>query len=180
MGVVCRQDIGRYILARAATALDEGPATHTTLLLYNHTAGQNGFAVDVAFAREVAIDAQDTVVVDPAIVTDAGTLHHTDVVADDGFARGMSSAVDDDILANGIVVADSQSSGFTLVVEVLRLGTEDSPLKDPVVFSHDRSRQYTGVWIYHTVVTDDNIFVDIGKGMYGYVVSNHRFGIDVC
>ena len=164
----------------AATALDEGPATHTTVLLYNHTTGQNGFAVDVAFTRQVAVDTQDTIVVDPAIVTDAGTLHHADVIADDGFALGMGSAVDDDILANGIVVADSQSSGFTLVVEVLRLGTEDSPLKDPVVFSHDRSRQYTGVWIYHTVVTDDNIFVDIGKGMYGYVVSNHRFGIDVC
>ena len=64
-------------------------------------------------------------------------------------------------------------------MEILRLGAQNSTLKNPIVFSHDSSRQNTGVWIYHTIVSNDNIFIDISKGVNRHIVPNHRFGIDV-
>lgn len=144
-GVVRCQDIGGNIFAGAATALDERPTAYAAIFLDDDTAGQNGFAVYVTVSRKVAVDTENAIVVDEAIVSDAGTLEQVVAVSDTGFALGCGGSVDDDIFAYDVVVADGEPGGVALESEVLRFGAENGTLKYAVVFAQGRSCQDAGI-----------------------------------
>lgn len=144
-GVVCGNDIWRNIFAGAATALDERPTAYATVFLDDDTAGQNGFAVYVTVSREVAVDTENTVVVNKTIVSDAGAFENVIVVPYAGLSLGRGGTVDNDIFAYDVIVADGESGGVALESEVLRFGTENGTLKYAVVFAQGRSCQDAGI-----------------------------------
>ena len=110
---------------------DQLPTRQFSLIM---TRPANGFAVNVALTGQVAIDAENTIVVDTAIVPDAGSFEQIVAVSDDCFSSGCGCPVDDYIFAYHIVVADRQARSFTFVSEILWLGTEYGTVEYAIVF----------------------------------------------
>src|SRR5207249_11958532 len=87
---------------------------------------------DLVFDRHVAghLDAvgEDDVVPDDAIVGDVDVRHDEAALADRGLARRGGAAVDRAVLADDRAVADLDPGLLALVLEILRIVTDDRPV----------------------------------------------------
>ena len=111
---------------------------------------------------------------------DVTALHQEVVVANNGLPTFVSSAVDDHIFANDVVVANDEFGLGAIVIKVLWNGSEHRTLKDLVVVSHSSACKNTGKGIDNAVVANDNIVFDVGEGIYFAVVTNLYIGGNFC
>ena len=80
-----------------------------------------------------AVD-QHGVIADYTVMPNVGIRHDKRVVADTGDAPAFQcAAVDGDVLADHVAVADFQSSGLAVISNVLRVATDHRKREDLVI-----------------------------------------------
>ena len=82
---------------------------------------------------------------------------------------GAYAAVDDHILADGVVVADIAECGLSVPAEILRIGADDGALVNAVVLTHACARYDRGIRHYLAPVADLDVLVDICEWVNGDV-----------
>ncbi|CCZ11838.1 putative uncharacterized protein [Prevotella sp. CAG:1092] len=102
------------------------------------------------------------------------TLHEEVTIADDSLTIRECSTVDNNILANDILVANDKLRSITTIVEVLRLSTKHGILEHLVALAQASAVQYANVRIDDTVVAYHNVVFDICERINSNVVTNLR------
>ena len=103
------------------------------------------------------------------VVRDVYAFVNEVAVADASRPVGFGGAVDHHILANHVVVADQQERIASLIIEVLRLGSDYGSVIHLVAASHACPTHHTGVRHDLAIVANLNILIDVGEGMNDYV-----------
>ena len=122
----------------------------------------DGEVVNFHFSSELCGVGHDDIVVKDAVVRDVAVRHDEVVVSDDGFSLGGCSAMDGDELPEYAVVADNGEGLLAAVFEILRYGADDGGGEDM------------------TVVTEDDVVVDVCEGVDGDVLAELSFWAHVC
>ena len=99
-------DIWGHILREGRTGLDHRTLSDTRLGVLDDAGGEDDSVLDDAVAGNLRAVAEDAAVADFRVVGDVGTLHQHVVVAEDSLATGVGGAVDDDVFADDVTVAD--------------------------------------------------------------------------
>jgi len=113
-------DKWRHILREGTTRLNESQTAHTGVGILNGTAGEDGAIANLTVAGNLHTVAEHAVVAHHGVVADVSTLKQEVVVADNGGAISLRTTVDDDILADDIVVTNPDIRLSTSEVKVLR------------------------------------------------------------
>src|SRR5581483_11360397 len=115
-----RHDVGRYVAQHDRAAGRKCMGADAAKLMDERAAAKNDVIADQHMTGELAGVRKNYVVADFAIVSDMGVGHDPVVVPDLGYSLSLRGAdVDRAVLANGVVIADLQTAGLTVVLLVL-------------------------------------------------------------
>ena len=169
-----------YIFREGSAGLHHRIASYAGFCILNHAATEHYIVANDAVAGNLTAISEDAIVAHFGVVRDVTALHQEVVVANNGLSTFVSSAVDDYIFANDVVVANDEFGLGAIVIKVLWNGSEHRTLKDLVVVSHSSASKNTGKGIDNAVVANDNIIFDVGEGIYFAVVTNLYIGGNFC
>ena len=147
-------------------------------------AGQVDVVGDVAVAAEQGAVGEDAAAADHAIVGDVAVDHEEVVAADVGRPRVGRAAVDGDVLAKDVVVADLDGCRLVVILEVLRAFAEDGAGIDDVAAAHGQGAAKGGVGAEDAVrpdgygAFDDDVRSDDDAFAESCFRRNHRAGMD--
>lgn len=114
-------------------------------------------------------------------------LHEEVAVANACLTVSEGCAVDNNILAEDVLITDYETCVVALIVEILRLSTEHSVLEHLVSTTQARALHNAHIRIDYTVIANDNIVFDVDKGInrdvlsklcsrsYVCFIANHNF-----
>ena len=179
-GVVCQDDVGGHVTADTAAAFDEYPFADIGVFVYDGAGREYGAGVDGDVSGHFDAVAQHAGAYDVAVVSDVSLGHNEAPVAYTCTAFFGDTAVDDDLFADDIVVAYVAVSFLALPTEVLGVGADDGTLVDFVVFAHASTADDACIRHNGASVADDNVFVDVRKGMDGDAFAYFGVGVYVC
>ena len=179
-GLASGDDIGRDVLAEAASALDHAISAHAAELMHQHVGTDDGVVVDDNLAGHLGGVADDAAVAYQGIVGHVYAFHQQVVVAHDGASFGSCAAVHGHVLTDEVVVANLGGRILALELQVLRDGTDDGTGKDGVAVADAAAVQDAGMGHNLVVVADDHILVDEDERRDFHVFAYLRFGMDVC
>ena len=137
-------------------------ATDMAELVHEGASTDDGEVIDYDLSGQLGGIGHDDVIAQLAVVCDVAVRHDEVVVTDDGFAFTEGSAVHGNELTDVAVVPDDGPGLFTVELKVLRDAT-DGCMREDV-----------------TVITDDDVVIDIRKGIDGYILTDLRFGTYIC
>lgn len=179
-GRSAKYDVGRHVLLYDTAALHKTIATYAGEVLKYDAGGKYHVALKRAFACNLRAYADDVVVAHLHVVADVDVVHEEVAVADDCGCLVLKSASNDDILADAVLVADTHVSTVSYgIAETLRHGTNDGILIDVVVRAEHTTFENAGVGHDDAAVANDNVALDVCKGIYLYVLANLGFWMNV-
>ena len=97
----------------------------------------NAVLYDAVTGQESAVR-KDTAVPDAAIMCDMAIGHEKILAADVRRARSTSAAMDSDVFAEDIAIADVQGSRLVIVFEMLGILAEDCPAENEIALSQSK------------------------------------------
>ena len=112
----------------------------------------------------------------PAVVGDVAVGHEEVVAADPRHPRVGGAAVDGDVLAEDVAVADLHAGRLVVVLEVLRPFAEDGAAEDLVVAAHGQRADQVGVRPEHAARPDADPALDDDEGPDLHVVGELGLG----
>ena len=92
----------------------------------------------------------------------------------------MRGTVNDNVLANDVIVADSKFTSFATEVEILWQSTQHGPLMHLVIVAHASAIEHAGEWEKDAVVAYHHIIFYIHEWEYLTVVTNLCFWRHFC
>ena len=113
-------DVGRNVFRKGSTCLDHGEVAHTSLGILHHRSAVDDTIANDAVTGNLRTIAEYTAITHYSIVGDMCTFHQEVLIAQYGFASCVCATVDDNILADGIVVANFHKALSTFEIEILR------------------------------------------------------------
>lgn len=179
-GVVASDNIRGDVLEKGASGLNKRALAHTGADMLDDGRGEDGAIVDLAVTGHLGAVAEDTLVANLRIVGDVGTLHEEVVVANDGLTIGMGGTVDDDILAEDVVVANLQNALLAAEVEVLRQCSDDGTLMDFIAAAHAGAAQNADEGEDDATVANFHIVLDVNEWEYLAALTYLGLGADFC
>ena len=105
-GLATGDDERRHIVRQRTTGLHHGQTPHTGVGILDGRAGEDGTIVNLTVARNLHTVAEHAMVAHDGVVADMRAFEQEVVVADDRTSVAMGTAVDDDILADDVVITD--------------------------------------------------------------------------
>ena len=185
-GIALHHDEGRHVPENYAAAAAERVHAHAAELVYAGVAAKNRMVLNRDVASQQHAVGQDGVIADHAVVRDVGSRHDPVVVAD---ARNglffQRAAIDRDVLANGVAVADFDPRA--LVARrglVLRDFAERTELENLIVTpdrhgsAQHRVRANPGSLANLNLRTDDAVRPNFNAGVYLCLGIYDRRGMD--
>ena len=106
--------------------------------------------------------------------------HDEGIVAYAGDTFRADASIDDDMLADLVVVADYDIASLPLPAEVLRSGRYYGVFEDLVAIAEPCSGSEAGIGMYDAVVADLDILVDEGEGFDDHVLAELGLWVDIC
>ena len=155
-------DKRRDVFVDLRTALYHHMIADVRELVNERTTSDDGEIFHLHFTRQLGGVGHDDVIMQDTIVRHMTVRHDEVVVSDDGFSLGGCSAMDGDELPEYAVVADNGEGLLAAVFEILRYGADDGGGEDM------------------TVVTEDDVVVDVCEGVDGDVLAELSFWAHVC
>lgn len=131
----------RHMVVDTAAPLYERPFTYVETLVDKGVGGKDGVVAYLAVAGYLHGISENAVVADRGVMTDMGLGHDEGVVADARLAVRADAAVDDHVLADGVVVSDNHQRVFPFPSEILGRGGNDGTFVDDVVPADSRSSE---------------------------------------
>jgi len=169
----CHNERGNILRERGA-GLYHRQTAYAGVGILDDGAGEDGAIVDLTIARNLHTIAKHAVVANDGVVTDVGTLQKEVAVANLGHTSLVGTTVDDDILADDIVVANLHIRLGATEIEVLWQSSDDGALVDLVVLTDARAVADRDEGEDDTVVAYLYIVLDIDEGEYLTVVADFR------
>ena len=105
-GLATGDDERGHIVRQRTTGLHHGQTPHTGVGILDGRAGEDGTVVNLTVARNLHAVAEHAMVAHDGVVADMCAFEQEVVVADDRTSVAMGTAVDDDILADNVVITD--------------------------------------------------------------------------
>ena len=99
------------------------------------------------------------------------TLHEEILVSNDCLAIRVCRTVYDYILTDAVAVAYYETRGLAPILEILRLCSKHSVLVYLVVLAKTCAVHYADIGIYGTVISYDNIVLNVGERIDGNIVA---------
>ena len=174
--VTACNDVGRHVVREGRTCLNQREVSGTGVGILNGTRGEDDTIADLAVAGNLRTIAEHAVVAHHRIVADVGSFEQEVMATDLRHAVAVGTTVDDDILADDVVVADLHIRLSATEVEVLRQGSDDGALMDLVALTDARAVADGDEGEDDTIVADHRIVLDIHEGEYLTVVADLRLG----
>ena len=169
-------DVGRHVVREGRTCLNQREVSGTGVGILDGTRGEDDTIADLAVAGDLRTIAEHAVVAHHRIVADMGSFEQEVMAADLRHAVAVGTSVDDDILADDVVVADLHIRLGATEAEVLRQGSDDGALMDLVALTDARAVADGDEGEDDAVVTDLHVVLDIHEGEYLTVVADLRLG----
>ncbi len=179
-GIMGDDDIRRHVRADAATAFDENEFADAAFLVDNSVRRKYGAFVDYSVAGYGDAVAEDAFAHDVRVVAYMAVCHDEASVADACTALAGDAAVDYDMFADDVIVADIAICLLAFPSEILRVGAYDCTLVDFVAAAHARASDDACIGHDLAVVADLDVGVDIGESVNGDVVAEFGARVDVC
>lgn len=123
-GVAVNDHKGRHIAHDASKSGNHGVLAHAAELVYRTEAGDDGVVAYGDVACDGGIVREDGVAPDLALVGNMGIAQEEVVVADSSGSLRLGAAMDGDVLAKGIVIANVEVGLLALELQVLRPSAE--------------------------------------------------------
>lgn len=147
--------------------------------MYDSAGREYGASVDGDVAGHFDTIAQHARAGDDAVMSDMCFGHNEASVAYACAAFFGYAAVDNDLFADDVVVAYVAKCFLAFPTKVLGVGADDGSLIDFVVFAHACAADNAGIRHYGASVADDNVFVDVRKGVDGDAFAYFGVGVNV-
>ena len=147
-------------------------AAYVAELVNKDIGADDGEVVDHYFTGDFGGIANDATITDFDVVGHVHTFHKQVVATHYSAAFGGCAAVDGDVFADGVVVANLGCGFLALEFEVLRDGTDDSTGENDVVTAHARAAKQRNAVHQFVAVADDDIFVDIAERTDFAIIAN--------
>lgn len=176
---MCQDDVRGHVAADAASAFDKYPFADIGIFVHDDAGREYGAGVDSDIAGYLDSVAKDVGAYDVAVMSDVCFGHDEASVTDACTAFFGDTAVDDDLFADGVVVADVAVCLLAFPTEVLGVGTDDGSLVYFIVFAHTSAADDAGIGHDGASVADDNVFIDVRKGMDGDAFADFGAGVYV-
>lgn len=122
-GVVVGYDVRGNVATYAASARYHGTDSDAHSWVDDDAGGENDGVGYVAISCYFGAVPEYVAMAYFGVVGDVYAFHKEVVIADDGLSAGECGAVDDDVLADDVVVTDDEGRGVAAEVEVLRNGS---------------------------------------------------------
>ena len=179
-GVVGHYCEGGHIAVDTAPSLDEHPLADIAALMDQSAAREDRIVADIHVAGYLDTVAEHTVIADRAVMPDMRLRHDEGIVAYAGDTFRADASIDDDMLADLVVVADYDIASLLLPAEVLRSGRYYGVFEDLVAIAEPCSGSEAGIGMYDAVVADLDILVDEGEGFDDHVLAELGLWVDIC
>ena len=131
-----------------------GSDTH--MLMDRRQASDTGPVFDHHVAGHVDCVRENDVVPDFAIMRHVRIRHDQAVTPDDRLARGPRSTIECGVLTHHRAVPHEQMGGFTFVLEILRITSDDGALRDLALLAQRRIPLHKYMWPKHRASADHN------------------------
>ena len=165
-------DVGRNVAREGGAGLYHSTTADAGLGVLDDGTGEDDAVLDEAVAGNLRTVADDATVADLRVMRDVGTLHKHVLVTDDGLASRVCGAVDDDVLADDVTVADDALRLLAAELEVLWQGTNDGALMDFIALTHARTTTDADEGEDNAAITYHHVVLDIYEGEYLTVVAD--------
>lgn len=106
------------------------------------------------------------------------TLHKEVLITDYSLSVRVCGTVNDNILADCVVVSEDTCAGLSVELEILGKSSDDSALVYLVAIAHACTVENAHIRIYDAVVTDDYIVLNVSERIYLATVSYLSVGGD--
>ena len=127
----------------------------------HRAAAEHRAVADLDVAREQAVVRDDRAVADANVMAEVRADHHEVAVADNGGRAFLRAAMDRDVLAKGVAVADADFTAHRLVVgEVLRRRADHGSVADDIACAHYHAAREHGVAENAAAVANDDLRPD--------------------
>ena len=124
-----RGDVAR----ERSTSLYQCQTTNTGVSILDGRAGENDSVMNLAVASNLHTITKHAMIAYDGIVADMSTFEQEIVVADHGAAITIGTTVDDDILANDVIITYLHIRLLATEIEILRQGSNHTALMDLIV-----------------------------------------------
>ena len=106
--------------------------------------------------------------------------HQETLRSDNSFVFVHRTAVDRNGLPDSGVVADFSSCFFTSEFQILRDAGYHGSGENPAISTDACTVHYRCVGADPGSIADNHIFLNGGEGLYGNIVTNFSFGVNIC
>lgn len=156
--------VGRDILGDAGVPLGHGEVTNVDELVDAATSAEEDLGAQEAVAGDHDIVGEDVVIADFDIVGEVGMGHEEVAVANDSVAVCLGAAVDGDVFAEGVSMAN-EDPGLSggIEGEILGKPADDGTVIDDVVFTHGDATANFGLGSDAAAGADGDVFLDDGE-----------------
>ena len=163
-GVAVEGDEGRDVADDAGEAADHRHAADAAELMDGDAAPEVGALTDFDVAAEHRAVGKDDVVVDDAVVGGVGIHHEQAAIADASGVASVERAVDRDVFAKDVAVADFGGAGVFRHVNMLRHAADHGAFEDQIVAAKDGTRLNGDAAGEVTAVAEDDAGFDDAEG----------------
>ena len=176
-GVAVGDHERRDVLDDFAAAADDGVGTDAAELVDAGEAGDDDVVGDGDVAAEGGAVGENAVVADDGVVGDVGIGEEVVVVADDG-GLGGGAAVDGDVFAEGVALADEDAGWFAGVFEILGALADGGEGVEFVVGPDGGVSVDDDMAVQVAAVAEGDVVVDDAVGADGDIGANDGFWRD--
>lgn len=178
-GFACCFDEGWNVFVDKSAALKHDVLSDMAELMHERSAANDGEIVYHDFAGELGCVADDDVVADDAVVSYMAVCHDQAVVADNGFAFGVSASVDCDAFAESCVVADDSQSVLAMELEVLGNCADYGTGENGAVPADSCAIEDCDVAAYAGAFTDLDVAVDCSEWADDNILADLCLRVDI-
>ena len=161
-------------MRESATCLNQRQVTGSCIGILDGSGREDDTVADDTVACYLDTITEHAIVTYYGIVTDMSTFKQIVMIADDGSAIAIGTAVDDHVLANDIVVANLHIRLLTTIVEILWQGGDDRTLMNLIVITDACSIEDGGEGHDDTVIANLYVVLDIHEGEYLTIITDFR------
>ena len=131
----CTDGVGHDALWGACATTNHRVASDAAELVYEHASRKDGMVVNGDFSGKLRTVAYDDIIANNIVVGDVAAFHQEIARADNGLSFGCGAAVDGDVLADLVVVANDGQRVLATELQVLGNGTDDGSWKENIARS---------------------------------------------
>ena len=159
-----KYDVRRHVFRERCACLNHGAVTNSSLGVLNNARREYHAVANYAVAGNLSAVAEHAIVAYLRVMRNVRAFHQEVVIADNGFATLVRSAVDNHVFADGVVVADDEERPFAHEIEVLGQRSQHRTLINTVSTAHACAVKYAYEGVDNAVVAYLHIVFYVDEG----------------